>query len=98
MTPEAIEELIAALGGLVEILHDADSADRQEVYRQLGLRLTYDPGKQEIRVEVNLHPDQLSAIHDRYHGVTVRVRGGIATNCTCADYPIGETYRLRIGA
>lgn len=76
MTPEAIEELIAALGGLVEILHDADSADRQEVYRQLGLRLTYDPEKQVIRVEVNLHPDQLSAVHDRYHGVTVRVRGG----------------------
>ncbi|MCW2938706.1 MAG: recombinase family protein [Actinomycetia bacterium] len=69
-------DVILGTRRLVEILHDADSADRQEVYRQLGLRLTYDPGKQEIRVEVNLHPDQLVTVRDRYYGVTVRVRGG----------------------
>jgi site-specific DNA recombinase len=76
MTPDDIEDLITTLGGLVEILRDAKPEDRQNVYRQLGIRLTYHPAKQEIRVEVTLHPDQLSTDKDHYPGVTVGVRGG----------------------
>ncbi|MFA1546691.1 recombinase family protein [Actinomadura chokoriensis] len=75
MTPDDIEELITALGGLVNILADAKPEDRQNVYRGLGMRLTYHPDKQEIRVEVNLDPDRI-VTPERYLGVTSGVRGG----------------------
>jgi site-specific DNA recombinase len=42
MSREEIEALVDALGGLLSILQEADPADKAEVYRQLGLRLTYD--------------------------------------------------------
>jgi site-specific DNA recombinase len=77
MTPEEIEELITGLGGLVRILAKAKPETRQHVYQQLGVKLTYHPDKQEIRVEANLDPDHIRlATDDRYRGVTVRVRGG----------------------
>ncbi|WP_067449658.1 hypothetical protein [Actinomadura macra] len=41
MTPGEIEGRISALGGLVKILADAKPKDRQNVYRQPGLRLAY---------------------------------------------------------
>jgi site-specific DNA recombinase len=39
-----------------DVLVDADPADKAEVYRQLGLRLTYQPGKRAVRVETCLDP------------------------------------------
>jgi len=42
MSRDEIKTLIDALGGLLSVLRDADPADKAEVYRQLGLRLTYD--------------------------------------------------------
>ena len=68
--------MITTLGGLVAILHDARPEDRHSIYDQLGIRLTYHPGKHEIRVEATLHPDLLIAPHDSQFGQTVRDRGG----------------------
>ncbi|MBO2451619.1 recombinase family protein [Actinomadura barringtoniae] len=77
MTEEEIEQFIIRLGGLVCILTNAKPQDQQNVYQQLGVRLTYQPDKQEIRVEANLDPDHIGlSTDDPYHGVTVRVRGG----------------------
>jgi len=39
---QQIKALVDALGGLLAVLRAADPADRAEVYKQLGLRLTYD--------------------------------------------------------
>jgi site-specific DNA recombinase len=75
MTPDDIEELITALGGLVNILADAKPEDRQNVYGRLGMRLTYHPDKQEIRAEANLNPDRI-VTPKSCSGVTVGVRGG----------------------
>ncbi|GAA2447418.1 hypothetical protein GCM10010191_75840 [Actinomadura vinacea] len=76
LTPEEIEELITRLGGLVRILAKAEPETRQDVYQQLGVRLTYHPDKQEIRAEVNLDPDRIrQTTTDRHFGVTVSVRG-----------------------
>jgi site-specific DNA recombinase len=41
MTKDEIRGLVDALGGLLSILHEADPRDKLEVYRRLGLRLTY---------------------------------------------------------
>ena len=39
--------MVKALGDLMTVLSEADPADKAEVYGQLGLTLTYDPGRQE---------------------------------------------------
>lgn len=68
LTRDQIHDLVTRLGDIVGVLREADPADRAEVYQQLGLRLTYDPGNQKVRVQAV--PDADS------YGVMVRVRGG----------------------
>lgn len=76
MTPEQIKELIASLASLVDVLRDADPADRQAVYQGLGLKLTYYPNEKEIRAEGTLSPDLIKRTRDPQIGETVCVRGG----------------------
>jgi site-specific DNA recombinase len=49
MSQTEIANLVQALGDIVTVLHDADPADKAEVYRQLGLRLTYHTETQTVR-------------------------------------------------
>jgi site-specific DNA recombinase len=41
MTRDDIHAMVDTLGGLLDVLHHADPADKAEVYRELGIRLTY---------------------------------------------------------
>jgi hypothetical protein len=43
LTRDQIAALVATVGDALAVLRDADPADKAEVYRQLGLRLTYHP-------------------------------------------------------
>jgi site-specific DNA recombinase len=54
MSEEEIEAMISRLGGLAVTLHDPDPGDKSEVYQQLGLRLTYQPGKRVVRGAISL--------------------------------------------
>jgi site-specific DNA recombinase len=67
MSRAEINDLVQALGDIVTVLRDADPVNKAEVYRQLGLRLTYQPETQTVRAEVELNA---------HRGVMVRVRGG----------------------
>ncbi|WP_218896237.1 recombinase family protein [Micromonospora purpureochromogenes] len=67
MSRTEITNLVQALGDIVTVLRDADPADKAEVYRQLGLRLTYQPETQTVRAEADL---------SAHRGVMGRVRGG----------------------
>jgi site-specific DNA recombinase len=67
MNRAEITNLVAALGDIATVLRDADPTDKAEVYRQLGLRLTYQPETQTVRAEVDLNA---------HHGAMVCVRGG----------------------
>ncbi|WP_342775889.1 hypothetical protein [Micromonospora pisi] len=67
MSRTEITSLVQALGDIVTVLRDADPADKAEVYRQLGLRLTYYPETETVRTEIDLNA---------HRGVLVRVRGG----------------------
>lgn len=69
MTEEQISNLIDELGDHVEALRESDPTDRAEVYRKLGLRLTYKPQNQTVRVEACLDPAQTG-------WQSVSVRGG----------------------
>ncbi len=53
MTPEEINTVVEALAGIAAILRTADPIDKAEVYRQLGLKLTYKPSLHVIDAEAN---------------------------------------------
>lgn len=63
-----IRQLIGSFEKVQDTIRQADPASKGEVYRELRLTLTYDPGKNKIRVTAT--PDAESC------GVMVRVRGG----------------------
>src|SRR6266511_2380455 len=67
MSRDEIANLVHALGDIVAVLAEADPADKAEVYRQLGLRLTYHPDTQKVYAQADL------GVH-RWE--MVRVRGG----------------------
>ncbi len=73
MTKQQIHDLVTSLGDIVAVLNEADPADRAEVYRQLGLRLTYYPEEQKVRVRADPDADQFGDLD--------RVRGSTLTDC-----------------
>ena len=54
MTGEQIAFIVTALDDILAVLRDADPADKAEIYSQLGLRLTYQPGQRIVRAEAHL--------------------------------------------
>jgi hypothetical protein len=46
-----INTVVEALAGIAAILRTADPVDKAEVYRQLGLKLTYKPGLRVVDAE-----------------------------------------------
>ena len=53
MSSDEIRTLVQALGDIATVLRGADPADKAEVYRQLGLRLTYQPEQRLVRAEAS---------------------------------------------
>ena len=64
LTKNQVRALVAGLRDIVSTLADADPEDRAELYRELGVNLTYSP---DGRVNVQVLP----------RGVNVRVGGGL---------------------
>jgi hypothetical protein len=54
LTRDQISAFVHQAGELTTALADADPTDRAEVYRQLGLRLTYHPDQRKVRVRHSL--------------------------------------------
>ncbi|WP_157743219.1 hypothetical protein [Micromonospora coriariae] len=84
MSRAEITALVTALGDITTVLRDADPADKAEVYRQLGLRLNYQPETQTVRAEVDL---------SAHRGVMVCVRGATRT-ITPPPITIGTSLKL----
>jgi site-specific DNA recombinase len=53
MTADEINTLVEAMSGIASILRQADPTDKAEVYRQLGIKLTYKPGLRSIQAEAS---------------------------------------------
>jgi hypothetical protein len=51
MTTEEINNLVATIGNILAVLRDADPADKAQIYTNLGLRLTYQPGQNKVIAE-----------------------------------------------
>jgi hypothetical protein len=54
LTAAQIEQMVTELGDMAATLRDADPDDKSELYQQLGLKLTYHPGRQLVRGAVDL--------------------------------------------
>jgi site-specific DNA recombinase len=52
MAPDDIAAIVTALGDLARVVHDADAADKAEIYAQLGLTLTYQPGRRLVEATI----------------------------------------------
>ena len=57
LTRDQISTLVQQVGELTIALAEADPTDRAEVYRQLGLRLSYDPDQKKVRVQAQPDAD-----------------------------------------
>jgi hypothetical protein len=51
MTREEITNLVTTLGDVVQVLKDADPADKAKVYSRLGVTLTYHPRDRRVNAE-----------------------------------------------
>ena len=87
MSETEIKAIIARLTDLARVLHDADPDDKAEVSRQLGLRLTYHPGRKLVEAKViptrfwvfrqcprgDLNPEtrEISPIRGNFHGPSI---------------------------
>jgi site-specific DNA recombinase len=89
MTQEQITALLQQLGDITTALADAHPTDRAEVYRQLGLRPTYHPEQQKVRV-------QAQAVADSY-GDKVCVRGSTQTDAQRGERWAMDRVRDRHG-
>jgi site-specific DNA recombinase len=56
MTRDETARLVRSVGDLTAVVHQADSEDEAEIYRRLGLQLTYASGQQTVRVEIAPRP------------------------------------------
>ncbi|MET8329701.1 zinc ribbon domain-containing protein [Streptomyces sp. NPDC005181] len=80
MTRDEIARLVRSISDLASVIRQADPVDKAEIYRQVGLRLTFAPGQTTVRVEIHLEPhhqknDKTPPLQ-RSRGVMVGVRGG----------------------
>jgi hypothetical protein len=71
MTRDEIARLVRSISDLAAVVRQAETRGKAEIYRQLGLVLTYDSGQQKVLVEMNLN--QHSVVARR---LPVCVRGG----------------------
>jgi site-specific DNA recombinase len=57
MSREEIRAVIDTLGGMLTVIRNADPADKHEVYRALGVHLTYDDKTRKVLVESRPAPN-----------------------------------------
>jgi hypothetical protein len=62
MTKEDIKAIVDRFASLAAVIRDADPADKAEIYRGLGLVLTYQPNAQLVRAEAHLGTVQRTAL------------------------------------
>jgi hypothetical protein len=72
MTGTEIKSIATKLADIARVLAGADPADKAEVFRQLGLRPTYHPGRRVVEAEIDSAPC----------GLFESVRGPSRTLCT----------------
>jgi len=52
MSEAEIKAIVDKLADIARVLHEADPADKAEIFRQLCLKLTYHPGQRLIQATI----------------------------------------------
>ena len=52
MTEREIRSIVDKLADIARVLADADADDKSEIFRRLGLKLTYHPGRRLVKAEI----------------------------------------------
>jgi hypothetical protein len=61
MTRDELTAIVAALGDLVQVIRDADPADKADLYAQLG-HLTYRPQRRLVEASVTPRPPRVQRV------------------------------------
>jgi hypothetical protein len=69
MTEQEIKAVVDKLADVARVLSEADADDKSEIFRQLGLKLTYRPGRRIVEAKIEPAP----------HGFFESVRGPTCT-------------------
>ena len=69
MTPQEIKSIVETFADIARVLVDADPDDKADIFRQLELRLTYHPGRQLVKAQIEASQ----------HWYSESVRGGTST-------------------
>ncbi len=77
MSRDEIARLVRSPSDLAAVVQQAEPADKAEIYKQWGVRLTYS-GKHKVLVEMTLNQHFPAT-----RGLPVGVRGGTRTVRTC---------------
>ncbi len=81
LTQDDLRNLIAGLGDLHDVIHDAEPPVKAAIYEQLGLKVTYLPGQDKLRANVTICPESFVPKSEQY-GEMGRVReGGLEPPC-----------------
>ena len=77
MTEQEIGAIVNKLADEARVLGEANPEDKSEIFRQLGLKLTYRPGAKIVEASIN--PDQVGffesvrgGLHLKAHGCSAR--------------------------
>ena len=89
MSRDQLAALVNGLGHLLGVLATAAPEDKAEVYRRLGLQLTYDPARRVVTVESHLGPDGSGALPRG-----ARPSSGPTSGAPAAE-PVGESQCRR---
>ncbi|WAP59163.1 hypothetical protein [Streptomyces sp. S465] len=77
MSRDEIARPVRSISDLTTVIQQAEAEDKAEIYRLLGLRLTYAPAQATVHAEVTLDPkNDKSPWSMNNRGELVRVRGG----------------------
>ncbi|HEY3260299.1 MAG TPA: hypothetical protein VGJ95_08525 [Pseudonocardiaceae bacterium] len=80
LTEEQLTRILEELGDLTAAIRDAAPEQKLEVYRNLGLRLTYHPESQTVRAEIDLAAHRWDLVRVRRSTQTLPVVGLSTTN------------------
>ena len=73
MTEEEIKSVVDKLTDVIQVLSTANADDKSEIFRQLGLKLTYHPERRIVEAKIEPTP----------HGFFGGVRGPTAPKNPC---------------
>jgi hypothetical protein len=65
LTEEEVVAIVEELGDMITVLRDAEPEHKLDVYRNLGLRLTYNPETQTVRADIDLAPHRWPSVRVR---------------------------------